>query len=130
LIEGLPAALESDRVEEGGCGVVGFAASVPVKGRNVFQACMQMHNRGNGKGGGIAAAGLVPDQLGVSAATLRENYLIQIALLVPQVEGQVEESFLVPDLEIAHKARVAHLDDHREVGLDARPPRSRAISCA
>jgi glutamate synthase domain-containing protein 1/glutamate synthase domain-containing protein 3 len=122
LIEGLPAPREDEGVEEGGCGVVGFAASVPVKGRNVFQACMQMHNRGNGKGGGIAAAGLVPDQLGVSAATLRESYLIQVALLDPRAEGQVEESFLTPDLEIAYKARVAHLEDPAEAGLDVRPP--------
>jgi len=40
--------------EEGGCGVVGFAASVPVGGRHIFEPSIQMHNRGNGKGGGIA----------------------------------------------------------------------------
>ena len=38
-------------VEEGGCGVVGFAASVPVGGRHIFKPSIQMHNRGNGKGG-------------------------------------------------------------------------------
>ena len=46
--------------EEGGCGVVGFAATVPVRGRHIFEPSIQMHNRGNGKGGGIAAAGLQP----------------------------------------------------------------------
>ena len=49
---------------EGGCGVTGFAASVPVSGRHIFQPSIQMHNRGNGKGGGIAAVGLDPDGLG------------------------------------------------------------------
>ena len=32
-----------------------------------------MHNRGNGKGGGIAAVGLVPEQLGVSREVLDES---------------------------------------------------------
>ncbi|MFH1597365.1 MAG: hypothetical protein ABIG94_13560, partial [Pseudomonadota bacterium] len=41
--------------EEGGCGVTGFAANVPVAGRHIFAPSIQMHNRGNGKGGGIAA---------------------------------------------------------------------------
>ena len=52
--------------DEGGCGVTGFACSVPVAGRHIFQPSVQMHNRGNGKGGGIAAVGLDPDTLGVS----------------------------------------------------------------
>jgi glutamate synthase domain-containing protein 1/glutamate synthase domain-containing protein 3 len=122
LIEGLPATREHDPIEEGGCGVVGFAASVPVKGRNIFQASVQMHNRGNGKGGGIAAATLVPGHLGVDAQTLRESYLLQIALLDPRVEGEVEKAFITPDLEISHKARIPHVDDHRDVGLEVRPP--------
>jgi hypothetical protein len=53
-----------DPEAEGGCGVTGFAASVPVSGRHIFQPSVQMHNRGNGKGGGIAAVGLDPDSLG------------------------------------------------------------------
>ena len=51
---------------EGGCGVVGFACSEPVAGRHILQPSLQMHNRGNGKGGGIAAVGLSPDDMGVS----------------------------------------------------------------
>ena len=46
----------ADPIEEGGCGVVGFACDVLVPGRSIFEASIQMHNRGNGKGGGIAAA--------------------------------------------------------------------------
>jgi len=43
---------------EGGCGVVGFASTALVKGKHIFKPAYQMHNRGNGKGGGIAAVGL------------------------------------------------------------------------
>ena len=44
--------------EEGGCGVTGFISSIPVRGRHIYEPSIQMHNRGNGKGGGIAAVGL------------------------------------------------------------------------
>jgi hypothetical protein len=47
--------------EEGGCGVVGFCCSEPVSARHIYEPSRQMHNRGNGKGGGIAAVGLVLD---------------------------------------------------------------------
>ena len=40
--------------DEGGCGVIGFASSLPVAGRHLIRPLTQMHNRGNGKGGGIA----------------------------------------------------------------------------
>ena len=36
--------------EEGGCGVTGFAAGVPVAGRHIFQPSVQMHNRRGGPG--------------------------------------------------------------------------------
>ena len=45
---------------EGGCGVTGFACTVPVRGKHIYEPSIQMRNRGNGKGGGIAACGLVP----------------------------------------------------------------------
>jgi len=47
--------------EEGGCGVTGFACSIPVSGRHIIAPSCQMHNRGNGKGGGIAAVGLLDE---------------------------------------------------------------------
>ena len=61
--------------DEGGCGVTGFAASVPVSGKHIFLPSVQMHNRGNGKGGGIAAVGRDADSLGVSQEVLEEDYL-------------------------------------------------------
>ncbi|MCX5900661.1 MAG: hypothetical protein NTX06_08005, partial [Proteobacteria bacterium] len=49
--------LNQNTEEEGGCGVTGFISSIPVTGKNIFEPSVQMHNRGNGKGGGIAAVG-------------------------------------------------------------------------
>ncbi len=108
-------------VQEGGCGVVGFAASIPVGGRHIFEPSIQMRNRGNGKGGGIAAAGLVPEQLGVDAGTLRDDYIIQIALLDSNAFGEVE-NFITKNLRVDHTEKISHIDDHRDVGLDVRPP--------
>ncbi len=108
--------------EEGGCGVVGFVASVPVRGRHIFEPSIQMHNRGNGKGGGIAAAGLLPEQLGVDAKTLRDDYILQIALLDPAAEAEVEAACVTPFLRVDHKARVDHVADYRDVGLEVKPP--------
>jgi len=109
--------------EEGGCGVVGFAATVPVSGRNIFDASIQMHNRGNGKGGGIAAAGLPADRLGVSPEILRDDYLVHLALLDPAAEREVERAMISPVFEVHHRERLATVGDHREVaGLEAKPP--------
>jgi glutamate synthase domain-containing protein 1/glutamate synthase domain-containing protein 3 len=108
--------------EEGGCGVVGFAASVPVRGRHIFEPSIQMHNRGNGKGGGIAAAGFTPEQMGVDAATLRDDYILQVALLDPKAEQTVEEACITPFLRIDHKDRIQTVADHRDLGLDVKPP--------
>ena len=113
---------KGDPVEEGGCGVVGFAATVPVSGRNIFEASVQMHNRGNGKGGGIAAAGLLPEQMGVSAEILKNDYLLQIALLDPKAEKEVEKAFISPNLRIDYKERIAHIDNYQDAGLEVKPP--------
>ncbi len=108
---------------EGGCGVVGLACTVPVRGHHILAPCRQMHNRGNGKGGGLAAAGLVPEQMGVGERTLREDYLIQVALLDPAAYDDVVRQFVEPALDVRAGGRVPTLDDHREVeGLEVRPP--------
>jgi len=108
--------------DEGGCGVVGFAASVPVGGRHILEPSIQMHNRGNGKGGGIAAAGFVPEQLGVDREVLRSHCLLQIALLDDDVEGSLESDFVSPHFDVAHREKVAIVADYRDVGLAVRPP--------
>jgi glutamate synthase domain-containing protein 1/glutamate synthase domain-containing protein 3 len=111
------------RAEEGGCGVTGFACNIPVRGKFIYEPSIQMQNRGNGKGGGIAAAGLVPEQIGVSRAVLDSHYLLQIALLDPSVHAQVEREFVLPHFDIALSTRQEHIDDHRDIpGMDVRPP--------
>ncbi len=108
--------------EEGGCGVVGFAASIPVCGRHIFEPSIQMHNRGNGKGGGVAAACFNPKQLGVDASTLRNDYLLQVALLDPDAQREVEETSVSPYLQIEHRTKLEPTADYRELDLEVKPP--------
>ncbi len=109
--------------EEGGCGVTGFIASIPVGGRHIFAPSIQMHNRGNGKGGGIAAVGLSARELGVTQEVLDTHYLLQIALLDPRCRSEVEASNIAPFLEVHKAERIPTLDDYRDVvGLEVKPP--------
>jgi len=109
--------------EEGGCGVTGFISSVPVRGRHIFEPSVQMHNRGNGKGGGIAAVGLSAQSLGVSQDVLDTHYLLQVALLDPQVRPEVEQSCIEPFFEIHKTGQIPALKDFRDIdGLTVRPP--------
>ncbi|NWG10103.1 MAG: glutamate synthase [Nitrososphaerales archaeon] len=73
-----------------------------------------MRNRGNGKGGGVAAVGLF--------AAYRDRYAIHVACLDEAVRGALEKEFLVRDFDIANAEKQESLDDHREVGLEMRPP--------
>ena len=114
-----PSAKQAD---EGGCGVVGFACNVPVSGRHIFTPSVQMHNRGNGKGGGIAAVGFDPDQLGVSREILDDNYLLQVAYLQPKLRQEVEREIINPSYTISHQGWAPTIDDYRDVGLDVEPP--------
>ncbi|MGA2382571.1 MAG: glutamate synthase [Gemmatimonadales bacterium] len=103
--------------------MLGFAANVPIAGRHLVTASQQMHNRGNGKGGGIAAAGLDPVQMGVSPEVLRTHYLIQVAYLDRGARAEVERECLLGRFDIAASYQVEALDDHRAVsGLEVRPP--------
>lgn len=123
LLIDLPNSLPVKGEEEGGCGVTGFACTIPVRGRHIFEPSIQMHNRGNGKGGGIAAVGLSAEDLGVSQKILEENYLLQIAILDPSVLEEVEESCITPFLRVDKKEKVANVEDYREIeGLETRPP--------
>ena len=108
---------------EGGCGVTGFACTIPVGGKHIYEPSIQMRNRGNGKGGGIAACGLVPEDMGVSRQTLDDDYLLQIALLDPEARAEVEKQCLEPYFEIDHGGLIPTLDDYRDVPLlDVKPP--------
>ncbi len=108
---------------EGGCGVVGFASTIPVKGRHIFEPAIQMHNRGNGKGGGIAAVGLSYEDLGVSRSILEDDYLPLIALLDPEARSEIEEEFITPLMDVDKSERIPTVSDYRKIeGLDAKPP--------
>ncbi len=109
--------------EEGGCGVTGFIASVPVSGRHIYEPSVQMHNRGNGKGGGIAAIGLSAESLGVTQEVLDSHYMLQVALLDPDACAEVEAANISPFLEIHKAEQLATVDDYRDIeGLDVKPP--------
>src|SRR5512140_2803210 len=96
----LPATVRKGE-EEGGCGVVGFCCTEPVAGRHIYEPSKQMHNRGNGKGGGIAAVGLVPEQLGVSREVLDNNYMLHVAFIDTKVRPEIEAQFIKPYFDIA-----------------------------
>jgi glutamate synthase domain-containing protein 1/glutamate synthase domain-containing protein 3 len=108
--------------EEGGCGVTGFICSIPVTGKNIFEPSVQMHNRGNGKGGGIGAVGFIPEAMGVSKQVLQEDYMLHIALLDASVCAEIEDKYIKPNFKIDKSEKLATIDDHRSIGLDVRPP--------
>src|SRR5512141_1607295 len=108
---------------EGGCGVTGFACTIPVSGKHIYEPSIQMRNRGNGKGGGIAACGLVPEEMGVSRQVLDDDYILQVALLDPAARREVEKTYIEPYFTVDQSGMVATVDDYRDVELlEVRPP--------
>lgn len=108
---------------EGGCGVIGAASSVPLPARALRQPLAQMRNRGNGKGGGIAAAGLAPEFFGVRPETLWEDHLLAVAYLDDSVRPKVEASFVEPIFEVDHVVDLpARRDGPAEPAVGIRPP--------
>jgi glutamate synthase domain-containing protein 1/glutamate synthase domain-containing protein 3 len=122
----LEAAISNPRLQaeaEGGCGVIGMVASVPVAGRHLLQALQQMRNRGNGKGGGAAAVGLDPDFFGVQPAILSNDYLLSIAYLDGSARAQIESNFIEPTYIIDQVFQIPALTDIRSIpGLEIQPP--------
>jgi glutamate synthase domain-containing protein 1/glutamate synthase domain-containing protein 3 len=109
--------------EEGGCGVVGFCCTEPVSGRNIYEPSRQMHNRGNGKGGGIAALGFVPEQLGVSREVLDGYYMLHVAYIDAAIRAELEKKYIAPSLEVAAASELSTIDDWTSVpDLEVRPP--------
>ena len=108
---------------EGGCGVIGMAASVPISGRHLLQALQQMRNRGNGKGGGAAAVGLDADFFGVQPSILANDYLLAVAYLDGPARSQVESAFVKPTFIVDETFQVPTLPDFCSLpGLEIRPP--------
>lgn len=105
LVRGIAIPRRSQEAE-GGCGVVGLIATVQVAGRHILTPLIQMHNRGNGKGGGVAAVGLDHAQMGVSKDILENDYLIQIAYLDPNAREEVEKEFIDSCMTVHSRGRV------------------------
>jgi len=106
--------LEKKRSLEGGCGVIGIIGSEKIKGKNIIRPCEQMRNRGNGKGGGVAAVGLFDDY--------KNHYALHLSFLDEKARGSVEKEFVHSVFDISHAEKQASLDDYREAGLDVKPP--------
>jgi glutamate synthase domain-containing protein 1/glutamate synthase domain-containing protein 3 len=100
---------------EGGCGVVGFASEKPIAGKHLFVALELMHNRGNGKGGGLAACGCFPDY--------RDFYALHLGYLKEGIRKTVEDEYIRPHFDIEKEEHQRCLDDFNAVpGLEIKPP--------
>lgn len=114
---------DRESAAEGGCGVVGLASTVPIAGRHLITPLAQMRNRGNGKGGGIAAVGLDAAAMGVSADVLAEDYLMAVAYVDPAVRDEVERTWLHAAYCVDHTWEVPRLEDwHVLPGIEVAPP--------
>ncbi|MFZ5572493.1 MAG: glutamate synthase [Thermodesulfobacteriota bacterium] len=123
LVDGLEFPDITKASEEGGCGVVGFCCTKPVPGRHIYEPSRLMHNRGNGKGGGIAAVGLVPEQLGVDRRVLDDCYMIHVAFLDAGVRPELEKKYLTPYFDVETSRKLDTVDDWTAIaGLEVRPP--------
>ncbi|MFQ6060099.1 MAG: glutamate synthase, partial [Thermoplasmata archaeon] len=107
---------------EGGCGVLGVASSSQIEGRYLLPPLTQMRNRGNGKGGGVALAGLSSTQLGVSKRVLEEDYMLQVAYLDESPKRTVEAEFIHPFFDVHDDYRVSTTENFRALGLEVKPP--------
>jgi len=113
-----------EEAAEGGCGVIGIACSEQIAGRHLLQSLIQMRNRGNGKGGGIAAVGLVAAEFGVSQQILDEDYLLMIAYLDAKARSEVERTHITPTFEIDYIHEQPHIADFATIeGLEVLPPK-------
>jgi glutamate synthase domain-containing protein 1/glutamate synthase domain-containing protein 3 len=108
---------------EGGCGVIGAASNVPLPARALLQPLAQMRNRGNGKGGGIAAAGLDSEFFGVRPEALRDDHLLAVAYLDGSARPEVEACFVEPTFEVDHVVELSiRGDGPAEPAAGIRPP--------
>ncbi|MBL0713092.1 MAG: hypothetical protein JJV98_05270, partial [Desulfosarcina sp.] len=123
LVEDFPKKPCFETETEGGCGVTGFACSIPVRGKHIYEPSKQMHNRGNGRGGGIAAMGFEAGMLGISHEILEKSYILHIAVLNEAVVADLEKRFIDPFFDVHFSERIPHIPDYRDIrGLDVKPP--------
>ena len=108
---------------EGGCGVIGFCCTKPVPGKHIYEPSRLMHNRGNGKGGGIAAVGFIPEQLGVTKEILEDHYMLHVAYLDPESRTAVENKYILNLFDVHKTTKLDTVDDWKTVpGLAVKPP--------
>jgi glutamate synthase domain-containing protein 1/glutamate synthase domain-containing protein 3 len=112
MVRGRPA--EEKKALEGGCGVIGIIGSQKLKGNCIIRPCEQMRNRGNGKGGGVAAVGLFDEH--------KNHYALHVSYVDEEARRPVEKEFVESVFDIAHAERQESLDDYRETGLEVKPP--------
>ncbi len=118
-IEGLPDPRLVQAEAEGGCGVIGIASSEPIRGRHLLQSLIQMRNRGNGKGGGVALAGLDPADFGVDPKLLAQDYLLTVAYLDEEARAGIESAHITSAFKVDH---VKELRPSEVEGLESPPP--------
>ena len=115
--------LSRNNEAEGGCGVIGIACSEKIRAYHLLQSLNQMRNRGNGKGGGIAAVGLIPEELGASQEVLERDYLLTIAYLDSSSRQEVERKYIEPIFDVDHVRSVPGISDFSSIeGIDVKPP--------
>jgi glutamate synthase domain-containing protein 1/glutamate synthase domain-containing protein 3 len=115
--------MQRNEAAEGGCGVIGLASNVQVAARHMLQSLKQMRNRGNGKGGGIAAVGLMPQEFGVSQEILDNDYLIAIAYLDIEIREELEAEFIDKIYDVDHIHIQKHIPDYTSIEeLQVPPP--------
>jgi glutamate synthase domain-containing protein 1/glutamate synthase domain-containing protein 3 len=116
--------MKDEDAAEGGCGVIGLACEIPVAGRHLYDSLVQMRNRGNGKGGGVAMVGLEPAHFSTTAEVLENSFLVAIAYLDSTHRIAVEEKYIHPVFEVDHIHEVPTLDNWEEElsSLEVRPP--------
>ncbi len=102
------------RALEGGCGVIGLIGSEKLPGNCIIRPCEQMRNRGNGKGGGVAAVGLFDEYA--------DHYALHISFLDAESKGEVEKKFVESVFDVAQAEKQVSLDEYRETGLEIEPP--------
>jgi glutamate synthase domain-containing protein 1/glutamate synthase domain-containing protein 3 len=99
---------------EGGCGVIGLISSEKLRGHCIIRPCEQMRNRGNGKGGGVAAVGLFDEY--------KDFYALHISYLDEKARGPVEKKHIRSVFHVSHAEKQISMDDYRETGLTVEPP--------
>lgn len=108
---------------EGGCGVIGFACEEKIAGKHLLPALQQMRNRGNGKGGGIAAVGLSAKAFNVDQKILDNNYLLAVAYLDRNCQSMVEKDYIHSIFDVNQIYKQPCLKDYHKIpDLEIEPP--------